>query len=76
MHRVQVKYGGMMWYGELIRRVKHPKLRQNLPLLIAYTLITNCYHSLDLQAPLQPLFTFLPVKVVGFRFAIQGDIAK
>ena len=26
-----------------------------------------------LQAPLQPLFTFLPVKVVGFRFAIQGE---
>ena len=24
------------------------------------------------KAPLQPLFTFLPVKVVGFRFAIQG----
>ncbi|CAK9058891.1 unnamed protein product [Durusdinium trenchii] len=25
-----------------------------------------------LKAPLQPLYTFLPVKVVGFRFAIQG----
>eukprot|EP00439_Symbiodinium_sp_Y106_P071256 s694_g12.t1 len=25
-----------------------------------------------LQVPLQALFTFLPVKVVGFRFAIQG----